>query len=82
MLMTARSELEDTKREHDRDVDALISHIKQVSRDVKKLAIMCEYFVPQHCLEMAQQNMQWNEHIGEWQLVRLHFLIKNIGFST
>jgi len=82
MLMTARSELEDTKREHDRDVDALISHIKQVSRDVKKLAIMCEYFVPQHCMEMVQQNMQWNEHIGEWQLKGIAYTGNNMRKPT
>lgn len=68
MLMAAKSELEDTKREHDRDVEALIDSIRETSREVKKLQVVAEYFVPDEHLRMIGEHMQWNDEIGEWQL--------------
>ena len=69
MLMAAKSELEDTRREHDRDVEALLDGIRETSREVKKLAVITEYFIPRDYLKMIDDHMNWNDDIGEWHLV-------------
>ena len=69
MLMAAKSEVEDTRQEHDRDVEALLEGIRQMSKEVKRLTILTEYFIPIENLQMIDEHMAWNDNIGEWQLV-------------
>lgn len=68
MLMAAKSEVEDTRQEHDRDVEALLEGIRQMSKEVKRLTILTEYFIPIENLQMIDEHMAWNDNIGEWQL--------------
>ena len=69
MLMAAKSEVEDTRQEHDRDVEALLEGIRQMSKEVKRLTLLTEYFIPIEHLQMIDEHMAWNDDIGEWQLV-------------
>ena len=78
MLLASKSELDDTKRERDRDVEALLEGIRETSREVKKLTMITEYFIPREYQQMIDEHMNWNDDIGEWQLVSIYQLLKNI----
>lgn len=69
MLMATKSEVQDMQQEHQREMEALLESVRQVSRDVKKLSLICDYFIPPDYMHLIEENTHWNDEIGEWQLV-------------
>ena len=69
MLMATKSEVQDMQQEHQREMEALLESVRQISSEVKKLSLICDYFIPQEYLQLIQEHTHWNDEIGEWQLV-------------
>ena len=78
-LMGLQSEKQDMQTEHNREMEALLDNVRQLSHEVKRLSLIMEYFIPEDFLHMIVEHTHWNEDIGEWQLV-LYFVAnhKNI----
>nr|CAH8847563.1 unnamed protein product [Trichobilharzia regenti] len=68
MYLQAKSELEDLKNEHTREMEGLLDNIRQLSRELAHHTLIIDRFIPQPYQALIQQNVQWNEDIGEWQL--------------
>ncbi|CAH8847748.1 unnamed protein product [Trichobilharzia szidati] len=68
MYLQAKSELEDLKNEHTREMEGLLDNIRQLSRELAHYTLIIDRFIPQPYQALIQQNVQWNEDIGEWQL--------------
>ncbi|CAH8530819.1 unnamed protein product [Heterobilharzia americana] len=68
MYLQAKSELEDLKNEHVREMEGLLDNIRQLGRELAHNALIIDRFIPQPYQALIQQNVQWNEEIGEWQL--------------
>ena len=57
------------QQEHQREMEALLESVRQISSEVKRLSLICDYFIPQEYLQLIQDHTHWNDEIGEWQLV-------------
>ena len=75
MLMATKSEVQDMQQEHQREMEALLESVRQISSEVKRLSLICDYFIPHEYLQLIQEHTHWNDEIGEWQLVCYCFTI-------
>jgi len=71
--MATKSEVQDMQQEHQREMEALLESVRQISSEVKRLSLICDYFIPQEYLQLIQEHTHWNDEIGEWQLVSLKY---------
>jgi len=69
MYMTHKSEMQDMQEEHQREMEALLEGVRQMSAEVKRLSLIIDHFIPQEFLHLIQEHTHWNDEIGEWQLV-------------
>ncbi|CAH8538528.1 unnamed protein product [Schistosoma curassoni] len=68
IYLQAKSELEDMKNEHVREMEGLVDNIRQLERELARYTLIIDRFIPQSYQALIEQNVQWNEDIGEWQL--------------
>ncbi|TNN17237.1 Kinesin-like protein [Schistosoma japonicum] len=68
MYLQAKSELEDLKNEHAREMEGLLENIRQLKRESAHYALIIDRFIPKPYQSLIEQNVEWNEDIGEWQL--------------
>lgn len=64
----AKSELTDIQQEHQREKEGLLDNIRQLSRELRLLNLTCDQYIPTQYMALIEQNMTWNEELGEWQL--------------
>ncbi|XP_062586138.1 kinesin-like protein KIF3A [Saccostrea cucullata] len=68
MLMQAKSEIADLQQEHQREMEGLLENVRQLSRELKLQMTLIDNFIPPEYQDMIEQNVTWNDDIGEWQL--------------
>jgi kinesin family protein 3/17 len=68
MYMQAKSEITDIQQEHQREMEALLENVRQLSRELRQNILIIDQFIPPEYQEMIEQYVHWNEDIGEWQL--------------
>lgn len=68
MLMQAKSEIADLQQEHQREMEGLLENVRQLSRELKLQMTIIDNFIPPEYQDMIEQNVSWNDDIGEWQL--------------
>jgi len=68
MLMSAKSEVADMREEHQRETEGLLDSIRETSKELKLLQLTMDSCIPYEFQELIQNNVYWNEEIGEWQL--------------
>ncbi|KAK3100624.1 hypothetical protein FSP39_022761 [Pinctada imbricata] len=68
MLMQAKSEIADLQQEHQREMEGLLENVRQLSRELKLQMMVIDNYIPPEYQEMIEQNVAWNDDIGEWQL--------------
>ncbi|KAH9587331.1 Kinesin-like protein kif3a, variant 2 [Schistosoma haematobium] len=68
IYLQAKSELEDMKNEHVREMEGLVDNIHQLERELARYTLIIDRFIPQSYQALIEQNVQWDEDIGEWQL--------------
>ncbi|TSQ35276.1 Kinesin-like protein KIF3A [Bagarius yarrelli] len=78
MLMTAKSELADLRQENHREIEGLLENIRQCRTELSLLTLIADNFIPLEYQEMIEQNAQWNEELGEWQLKHVAYTGNNI----
>ena len=61
--------------EHQREMEALLENVRELSRELRLSMLTIDSFIPQEFQEMIEQYVHWNEDIGEWQLVSHHIVI-------
>lgn len=82
MLMSAKSEIEDIQQEHQREMEALLEGVRELSREVQLQTLICGAFIPQEFFELIQQQAHWNEEIGEWQMKCIAYTGNNMRKQT
>ncbi|TGZ58725.1 hypothetical protein CRM22_009476 [Opisthorchis felineus] len=68
MYLQAKAELDDVRSEHVREMEGLLDNIRQLGRELALHTMLIDHFIPKPYQELIEQNVQWNEDIGEWQL--------------
>ncbi|KAG5445899.1 Kinesin-like protein kif3a, variant 2 [Clonorchis sinensis] len=68
MYLQAKAELDDVRSEHVREMEGLLENIRQLGRELALYTMLIDHFIPKPYQELIEQNVQWNEDIGEWQL--------------
>nr|XP_039263743.1 kinesin-like protein KIF3A [Styela clava] len=68
MIMSTKSELEDIQQEHQREMEALLDGVRELSQDVQLQTLICDAFIPPEYFELITEQAHWNEDIGEWQM--------------
>ncbi|XP_076811418.1 kinesin-like protein KIF3A [Clavelina lepadiformis] len=81
-LMGLQSEKQDMQTEHNREMEALLDNVRQLSHEVKRLSLIMEYFIPEDFLHMIVEHTHWNEDIGEWQLKCVAYTGNNMRKQT
>ncbi|XP_071502958.1 kinesin-II 85 kDa subunit-like [Diadema antillarum] len=82
MLMQAKSEVADMQGEHQREMEALLENVRELSRELRLSMLIIDSFIPQDFQEMIEQYVQWNEDIGEWQLKCVAYTGNNMRKQT
>lgn len=67
--MEHKSEMKDMQEEHQREMEALLEGVRQMSSEVRRLSLIIDHFIPNDFHQMIQEHTHWNDDIGEWQLV-------------
>ncbi|XP_024151498.1 kinesin-like protein KIF3A isoform X1 [Oryzias melastigma] len=78
MLMAAKSEMADLQQENNREIEGLLENIRQLSQELRFQMHIIDNFIPQEYQEMIENNVYWNEDIGEWQLKCVAFTGNNM----
>ncbi|KAA3680815.1 kinesin family member 3A [Paragonimus westermani] len=66
--LQAKAELEDVRSEHAREMDGLLDNIRQLKQELALYTLFIDHFIPKPYQALIEQNVKWNEDIGEWQL--------------
>ncbi|NP_999777.1 kinesin-II 85 kDa subunit [Strongylocentrotus purpuratus] len=82
MLMQAKSEVADMQAEHQREMEALLENVRELSRELRLSMLIIDSFIPQEFQEMIEQYVHWNEDIGEWQLKCVAYTGNNMRKQT
>lgn len=78
----AKAEIGDIEQEHKRDMETLLDNIRQLSRELKLMMLLCDKFIPPEYMTLIEQNMSWNEGIGEWQLRCIAYTGNNMNANS
>merc|ERR1719189_2493023 len=68
MLTAAKAELADVQAEQQREMEGLLDNVRQLTRDLRLQMLIIDAFIPPEYQAVTEENVQWNEEIGEWQL--------------
>ncbi|CAG0878873.1 unnamed protein product [Darwinula stevensoni] len=67
-LLSVKSELEDLKEEHQREMEGLMENVRELSRELQLQSLIIDAFIPHRYQDLIDENIHWSEDIGEWQL--------------
>lgn len=68
MILQAKSEIDDVNAEHQRTKEGLLESIREASKEVKLQLQIINSYIPKEFQELIEENVAWNENLGEWQL--------------
>lgn len=68
MLTSAKAELADLQAEQQREMEGLLDNVRQLTRDLRLQMLIIDAFIPPEYQSVIEDNVHWNEEIGEWQL--------------
>lgn len=82
MLMATKAELEDIRREHQREVEALLDGIREISYEVEMQTLICDAYIPRSYYNLMEEQAHWNEEVGEWQMRCIAYTGNNMRRPT
>merc|ERR1712141_108039 len=68
MLQSAKSELADLQADQQREMEGLLDNVRQLTRELRLQMLVIDTFIPPEYQAIVDENVAWNEDIGEWQL--------------
>lgn len=68
MILQAQAELKDVKTDHQRAMEGLLESVRELSKDLKLQMTIIDSYIPMEFQGMIEENVTWNEDLGEWQL--------------
>ncbi|CAF0841159.1 unnamed protein product [Brachionus calyciflorus] len=68
MILQAQSEVTDIKTEHQRAMEGLLEIVREMSKELKLNMAIIDSYIPSDFQEIIEENVIWNEELGEWQL--------------
>ncbi|XP_065582059.1 kinesin-like protein KIF3A isoform X2 [Artemia franciscana] len=78
LLTEAKSELEDMANEHQRAVEVMLENVRQLDRELSLQNLLVDRLVPNKYLRLIEDNVMWNEEIGDWELKGVAYAGNNI----
>nr|XP_018902036.1 PREDICTED: kinesin-like protein KIF3A [Bemisia tabaci] len=67
-LMGAKEELKDVQAENQREMEGLLENVRSLTKELGLMERIKDQTIPQPYLALLEQNIHWNEDIGEWEL--------------
>ncbi|CAJ0941670.1 unnamed protein product, partial [Mesorhabditis belari] len=77
-LKEVEAEISDVEAEHQREMEGLLETVRQLSKELQLQMTIIDEYIPQECLELIEQYVEWNEEIGEWQLRAIAYTGNNM----
>lgn len=68
MFNVAKSELADMESENARETEALLDNIRELQKTIQLKQMVIQRLVPVDMQQLIEQEVAWNDMIGEWQL--------------
>ncbi|ESN92261.1 hypothetical protein HELRODRAFT_103862 [Helobdella robusta] len=68
LYVQAKEELKDQREEHQREMEGMLDNVRELTKELKLLVLICDHFIPQEYMELIEQNAMWSDELGEWQL--------------
>jgi len=68
MFNVAKSELADIESENARETEAVLDNIRELQKSIKLKQMIIQRLVPVEMQQLIEQEVAWNDMIGEWQL--------------
>ena len=82
MLTGAKGELADLQAEQQREMEGLLDNVRQLTRDLRLQMLVIDAFIPPEFQTVIEENVAWNEEIGEWQLKCVAYTGNNMRKRT
>nr|XP_046911042.1 LOW QUALITY PROTEIN: kinesin-like protein KIF3A [Dermatophagoides farinae] len=67
-LKDARSELDDMNVEHEKLRSELLDSIRISEKELKLTNALISHYIPESCLKLIEENVNYNQLTGEWEL--------------
>ncbi|XP_027201537.1 kinesin-like protein KIF3A [Dermatophagoides pteronyssinus] len=77
-LKESRSELDDMNVEHEKLRSELLDSIRISEKEIKLTNALISYYIPETCLKLIEDNVQYNQLTGEWNLRCLAYTGNNM----
>ena len=82
MLTGAKADLVDLQAEQQREMEGLLDNVRQLTRDLRLQMLVIDAFTPPEYQSIIEDNVHWNEDIGEWQLKCVAYTGNNMRKRT
>ncbi|OTF70202.1 Kinesin-like protein [Euroglyphus maynei] len=77
-LKEARSELDDMNVEHEKLRSELLDSIRISEKEIKLTNALISYYIPESCLKLIEENVNYNQMTGEWDLCCIAYTGNNM----
>lgn len=67
-LKEGRSELDDMNVEHEKLRSELLDSIRISEKEIKLTNALINYYIPDSCVKLIEENSNYNQMTGEWEL--------------
>lgn len=67
-LKEGRSELDDMNVEHEKLRSELLDSIRISEKEIKLTNALINYYIPDSCIKLIEENSNYNQMTGEWEL--------------
>ncbi|KAL5967806.1 Kinesin-like protein KIF3A [Taenia solium] len=81
LYIQAKAELEDLRSANAREMDDLLENIRQLNQELQLQTLIINHFIPKNFQSIIEQNVQWNDAVGEWQLRCIAYAGNNMNRS-
>jgi len=78
MFNAAKSELADIESENAREIESMLDNIRELEQSLQLKQLIIRRLIPPEMQQLIEENMSWNEMIGEWQVKGIAYTGNNM----
>lgn len=78
MILKSESEMKDIQEEHQRMKESLLDSVRELTRELKLQIQIIDTYIPIEFQGLIEENIMWNEELGEFQLKCIAYTGNNI----
>jgi len=78
MFNAAKSELADIESENAREIESMLDNIRELEQSLQLKQLIIRRLIPPEMQQLIEENMSWNDMIGEWQVKGIAYTGNNM----